>query len=61
MDIQSILAVMSLAAIAVIYHRKYEPNIPVVPDTLGVKMSYSAGSRMLASFDANTGISERIS
>ncbi|CZT18315.1 uncharacterized protein RCC_04159 [Ramularia collo-cygni] len=52
----AILGVMILTAIAVISHRKCEPKIPVVPDTLGVKMSYLVGSRMLVNFDGNAGV-----
>lgn len=51
----AILGIMLLAAIAVIVHRKYEPRIPVVPDTLGPKMSYLVGSKMLENFDSNAG------
>lgn len=43
----AILATMILVSAGVIYHRRHEPRIPVHPDTLGTKMSYLAGARML--------------
>ena len=42
----AILGLMILAAVAVIFHRRHEPNIPLVPDTLGGKMIYLAGSNI---------------
>jgi hypothetical protein len=52
----SILGTMTLVAIVVIVHRKSEPKIPVVADTLGAKMGYLGGSKMLADFDGNAGV-----
>ncbi|KAI5363290.1 hypothetical protein Slin15195_G106740 [Septoria linicola] len=49
------LGLMIVAAVAVIVHRRYEPKIAVLPDTLGAKMSYLAGARMLSSFDGIAG------
>ncbi|USW57640.1 hypothetical protein Slin15195_G109590 [Septoria linicola] len=53
----AILGIMIVVLITVIVHRRnYEPKISVVPDTLGAKMSYLAGSRMLDSFDGGVGM-----
>lgn len=52
----TILGLMIVAAIAVIVRRKHEPRISIVPDTLGVKLTYLVGSRMMESFDGNAGI-----
>lgn len=49
----AILGVMILATIAVFIHRRREPKIPVVPDTLGAKMSYIAGSKMVRIFSGS--------
>ncbi|KXT04990.1 hypothetical protein AC578_10310 [Pseudocercospora eumusae] len=47
----AILSIMTLVSAGVIFNRKHEPRIPVHPDTLGAKMSYLAGARMLDDFE----------
>ncbi|KAF7189323.1 hypothetical protein HII31_09301 [Pseudocercospora fuligena] len=49
----AILSIMILVSAGVIFNRKHEPRIPVHPDTLGAKMSYLAGARMLDDFEGS--------
>ena len=42
----AILGIMIIASVLVIWHRRQEPKISVLPETLGAKMIYLNGSRM---------------
>ena len=45
----AILGIMIIASVLVIWHRRQEPKISVLPETLGAKMIYLNGSRLAES------------
>ncbi|USW55220.1 hypothetical protein Slin15195_G085390 [Septoria linicola] len=57
----AILSVMLIVGVAVIVHRRREPRIAIIPDTLGAKMSYLAGSSIVdvGGLSRNSGLSGR--